>query len=129
MTARSQIDDNEISSGYWMTAASISGFMILYTLVHVIIYIDGAWQSCRQYRGELIKHMQVTGTLVQAVQGRISCNAVFDFMYVFIVYMHDFIQIRCIQFHNIFYRLFRDYLFADVAYDRRRIDRIDTSCM
>lgn len=82
MTARSQIDENEISSGYWITAASISAFMILYSLVHVIIYIDGAWQSCRQYRNELIKHMQVTGTLVSAVQGRISCNAVFDFMYV-----------------------------------------------
>lgn len=100
MTAQSEIDDNEISSKYWTVAAIVSGFMILYTLIHAIIYIDGAWQSCKQYRNELIKYMHATGTLVNAVQGRISCNAVFDFM---------------------------DYLFADVSYDRRRIDRIDTA--
>lgn len=100
MTAQSEIDDNEISSTYWTVAAMVSGFMILYTLIHAIIYIDGAWESCKQYRNELVKHMSGTGTLVSALQGRISCNAVFDFM---------------------------DYLFADVSYDRRRIDRIDTS--
>lgn len=100
MTARSEVDEDDISSAYWTTVAFVSGFMILYTLIHVIIYVDGAWQSCRQYRNELIKYMHATGTLVTAVQGRISCNAVFDFM---------------------------DYLFADVSFDRRRIDRIDTS--
>lgn len=80
MTTRSEIEEDEISSIYWITTTLVSSFMIFFTLIHVIIYIDGVWQSCRQYRNELIKYMQVTGTLVSAVQGRISCNAVFDFM-------------------------------------------------
>lgn len=100
MTTHSELDDDEISERYWISAAFTSGFMVLYTLAHAIIYIDGVWQSCRQYRNELIKYMHATGPLVAAVQGRISCNAVYDFM---------------------------DYLFADISYDRRRIDRIDTS--
>lgn len=136
MTARSEVDDNEISSGYWITSASISGFMILYTLIHVIIYIDGAWQSCRQYRNELVKYMNASGTLVLAVKGRISCNAVFDFMYVSmcIVYIYLIGVYKCVyivynnRFNNFFTSIFRDYLFADITYDRRRYDRIDTSC-
>lgn len=80
MTAQSEVDEDGISPKYWLVATAVSGFMILYTLIHVIIYIDGAWQSCRQYRNELIKYMHATGPLVSAVQGRISCNAVFDFM-------------------------------------------------
>lgn len=80
MTARSEIEEDEVSPHYWVPATFASGLMVLYALVHAIIYIDGAWQSCRQYRNELIKHMQATGSLVAAVQGRISCSAVFDFM-------------------------------------------------
>lgn len=100
MTTRSEIDDgDEILLSYWIPASFVSGFMVLYTLVHSIVYIDGAWQSCSQYRNELIKYMQSTGPLVTAVQGRISCSAVFDFM---------------------------DYIFTG-ANDRIRIDRIDTS--
>lgn len=45
--------------------------MVLYTLVHAIIYVNGAWQTCAQYRNELIKYMQATGPLVASVQGRI----------------------------------------------------------
>lgn len=103
MTARSEVDDNEVSPNYWIPATIASGLMVIYSLIHAIIYVDGVWQTCYQYRSELIKYMQVTGQLVQAVQGRISCNAVFDFM---------------------------DYIHPDVSYDRRRYDRIDTSwCM
>lgn len=82
ITARSEMNDNEVDQNVWFPSAFISGFMFLYTLVFAVIYIDGVWQSCRQYRNELIKYMQATGPLVSAVQGRISCNAVFDFMYV-----------------------------------------------
>lgn len=80
MTARQEIDEDEVSPHYWIPATFASGLMVLYALVHAIIYIDGAWQSCRQYRNELIKYMHATGPLVAAVQGRISCSAVFDFM-------------------------------------------------
>lgn len=80
MTARSEVDEDEVSPHYWIPATFASGFMVIYSLVHAIVYVDGAWQSCRQYRNELIKYMQATGPLVSAVQGRISCSAVFDFM-------------------------------------------------
>ncbi|XP_031639702.1 uncharacterized protein LOC116351708, partial [Contarinia nasturtii] len=99
-TTRSSPTEDEIPSGYWIPAAFTSGFFVLYSLIFTIVYIDGAWTSCRQYRNELIKYMHATGNLVAAVQGRISCSAVFDFM---------------------------DFLFSDVSFDRRRIDRIDTS--
>lgn len=80
MTARSEMDEDEISPHYWIPSVFAAGFMVLYTMVHAIIYIDGAWQTCRQYRNELIKYMHATGPLVAAVQGRIGCTAVFDFM-------------------------------------------------
>lgn len=80
MTARSEVDEDEVSPHYWIPATFASGLMVIYSLVYAIVYIDGTWQSCRQYRNELIKHMQATGPLVSAVQGRISCSAVFDFM-------------------------------------------------
>lgn len=80
MTARSEVDEDEISPHYWIPSVFAAGFMVLYTMIHAIIYIDGAWQTCRQYRNELIKYMHATGPLVAAVQGRIGCTAVFDFM-------------------------------------------------
>lgn len=100
MTSRSEVDDNDVSPQFWIPASIASGFMVLYSLVHAILYIDGAWQSCRQYKNELIKYMHATGPLVAAVQGRLSCAAVFDFM---------------------------DFLHPDVSYDRRRYDRINTA--
>lgn len=80
MTTHSEMEDDEVTTGYWTPAAFISGFMTIYTLIHAVVYVDGAWQSCRQYRNELIKYMHATGPLVAAVQGRITCGAVFDFM-------------------------------------------------
>lgn len=68
MTTRSEVDDDEISPGYWIPSTFVSGFMVLYCLVHAIVYIEGAWQSCHEYRIELIKHMSAHGNLVQAVQ-------------------------------------------------------------
>lgn len=100
MTARSEITDDEISPQYWIPATIASGIMVLFSLIHAVMYIDGAWQSCRQYKNELIKYMHATGPLVAAVQGRLSCAAVFDFM---------------------------DYLHPDVSFDRRRYDRINTA--
>lgn len=98
MTARSEVDvigDDEVSPHYWIPATFASGFMVFYSLIHAIIYIDGAWQSCRQYRNELIKYMHATGPLVSAVQGRISCSAVFDFMYVPVTFTKVFYLSYC----------------------------------
>lgn len=100
VTARSDADEHDISPQYWIPASIASGFMVIWSLVHAIMYLDGYLQSCRQYRNELIKYMHATGPVVGAVQGRLSCTAVFDFM---------------------------DYLHPDVSFDRRRYDRIDTS--
>lgn len=120
-------------------------------------------------RNDLIKHMHATGTLVSAVQGRISCSAVFDFMWVksssLWIFIHLFYTIWFFLNNNLHEKWFngkknllndinknnidlnknltyetfihmkkypfmvisRDYLFSDVSFERRRIDRIDTS--
>lgn len=103
MTARSEVsanDGNDVSPYYWIPAAIASGIMCLYVIVHASMLLDGFLYSCRQYRNELIKYMRASGPLVQAVQGRLTCPSVYDFM---------------------------DYLHPDVSFDRRRIDRINTS--
>lgn len=61
MTARSDMIDDEISSVFWTSATFVSGLMAVYVLIHAIVYINGAYQSCKQYRNELIKYMQATG--------------------------------------------------------------------
>lgn len=99
MTSRAEVSDNGISPNYWVPAAIISIVMFIFTLIYASLYLNGFLQSCRQYRNELIKYMRATGPMVAAVQGRISCPAVFDFM---------------------------DYLHPDVSFDRRRLDRINT---
>lgn len=99
MTSRAEVTDNAISPNYWVPAAFISIIMLIFTLIYASLYLYGFLQSCRQYRNELIKFMRATGQMVAAVQGRISCPAVFDFM---------------------------DYLHPDVSFDRRRLDRINT---
>lgn len=42
MTARSEVDEDEVSPHYWIPATFASGLMVLFTLVHAIIYVDGA---------------------------------------------------------------------------------------
>lgn len=100
MTTRSEITDNDVSPYFWIPASVAAGIMILYTVVHAGMYLDGFLQSCRQYRNELIKYTFASGQMVAAVQGRITCSTVFDFM---------------------------DYIHPDVSFERRRIDRINTS--
>lgn len=101
MTTRSEVsNDNDVSPYYWIPAAVAAGIMIVYSLVHASMFLDGFLYSCRQYRNELIKYMRASGPMVLAVQGRITCASVFDFM---------------------------DYLHPDVSFERRRIDRINTS--
>lgn len=99
ITTQSEVQDNDVSPYYWTPSSVISAIMSLYTLIYAAIYTAGFNQSCNQYRIELIKYIQATGNLVGAIQGRISCAAVFDFM---------------------------DFLHADVAMDRRRYDRINS---
>lgn len=101
MTARSEIrpGDTGISPNYWIPASIVSCIMLVFTIAYAGIYLDGFLQSCRQYRSQLIKLMHAAGPMVGAIQGRVSCSAVFDFM---------------------------DYLHPDPSFDRRRIDRIST---
>lgn len=99
MTTKSEVNDNGISPNYWVPASIISIIMLIFTLIYASLYLNGYLQSCRQYRNELVKYMHATGRMVAAIQGRLSCSAVFDFM---------------------------DYLHPDVTFDRRRIDYINT---
>lgn len=80
MTTRTELTEDSVSPYYWIPASTVSVIMAIYTIVHASIYTDGFLRSCKQYRYELTKYMQATGNLVGAIQGRISCTAVFDFM-------------------------------------------------
>lgn len=80
MTTRTELTEDTVSPYYWIPASTISVLMAIYTIVHASIFTDGFLRSCKQYRYELTKYMQATGNLVGAIQGRISCSSVFDFM-------------------------------------------------
>lgn len=80
MIAQSEDQFDDISPYYWVPLGIIATFMSIYMLVHASIYTAGYEISCRQYRQEIVKYMQATGPVVQAIQGRLSCNAIFDFM-------------------------------------------------
>lgn len=102
MTARTEITGTivDISPNYWIPSTISAALMCLYTVVHASMLLDGYLQTCRQYRIELLRFMRASGPMVHALQGRITCPAVLDFM---------------------------DYLHPDPSFDRRRIDRINTA--
>lgn len=100
MTTRSEVRDDSISPYYWIPTSVIGSIFIIYSLVHAAMLTIGFMRTCKQYRNELIKYMHATGDLVGAIQSRISCAAVFDFM---------------------------DYLHPNVNFTRRRDGRINTS--
>lgn len=99
ITAKSEDSLEEVSPYYWTPLGILAVVMSCYMLVHASFYTDGYYRTCKQYRLELTKYTQATGRLVEAIQGRISCDAVFDFM---------------------------DYIHPDVSFEKRRIDRIHT---
>lgn len=101
MTARTEITGNivDVSPHYWIPATVSAAIMFVYTIVHASVLLDGYLQTCRQYRVELLRFMRASGPMVQALQGRLTCPAVLDFM---------------------------DFLHPDPAFDRRRLDRINT---
>lgn len=74
--------------------------MAFYTLVYASIYTDGYFQSCREYRTEVIKLLSASGNTVNVIKGRLSCGSIFDFM---------------------------DYLHEDTARYRVRTDHINTA--
>lgn len=99
ITIQSDESLDDISPYYWTPLAIVAVVMSVYMLLHASFYTFGYYWSCKEYRHELVKYISATGPMVGVIQGRISCNAVFDFM---------------------------DYIHPDVSYEKRRIDRINT---
>lgn len=99
MTSRSEMTEEGVSPYYWIPSAVLGSIICIFTLVYASMYTAGFVRTCNQYRQELVKYMHASGDLVAAIQGRISCAAVFDFM---------------------------DYLHPDVNFYRRRENRINT---
>lgn len=99
ITAQSDESIDDISPYYWTPLGILAVVFSIYMFVHAVSYTIGYWYSCKEYRHEIVRLTQATGAMVQVIQGRISCNAVFDFL---------------------------DYLHPDVSYEKRRIDRINT---
>jgi len=100
ITAKAEDAIENVSPYYWTPLGILATIMACYMLIHAAFFTDGYVRTCSQYRLEVSKYTQATGRLVEAIQGRLSCNAIFDFM---------------------------DYIHPDVNYEKRRIDRINTS--
>lgn len=99
VTAESELTHNGISPYYWTPAAGISCVMAVYTLIYAAIYSDGFRVTCKQYSESLLKELQGAGNIVPVIKGRLSCDAIFDFM---------------------------DYLVESISYERRKYGRINT---
>lgn len=63
-----------------MIISGTTVFFTIYTLVHFSIYLDGYLSTCKQYRLTLAQILQAHGTVLPVIHGRLSCNAIFDFM-------------------------------------------------
>lgn len=99
MTSRNELNDKPVSPYYWVPVSVISGIFTVWMLVYAIIYTHGFVRTCNEYRRELVKIMNLSGNQVAAINGRLSCAAILDFM---------------------------DYLHQDFSYQQRREGRINT---
>lgn len=69
---------------FWITTSVIAVILMLYSLIHFAIYLDGFLSTCREYRTMLKKLLLLNGTVLNLIHSRLSCTAIFDFM----DYMH-----------------------------------------
>lgn len=65
---------------FWLIISGCSVFFTVYALVIFITYVGGYFSSCSEYRLTLEKVLGLHGTVIPVVHGRLSCNAIFDFM-------------------------------------------------
>lgn len=65
---------------FWIIACIMTGILTLYMLIHFSIFADGYLYTCKQYRNQLKKLLHISGTAVEVIDVRLSCNAIYDFM-------------------------------------------------
>ncbi|XP_072152313.1 uncharacterized protein [Bemisia tabaci] len=63
------------------TAFAINGGLFAILLfVTAIVFTDGYYHSCAQYKQTVIKNIMATGNLARMIGERLSCSATFDFL-------------------------------------------------
>jgi len=64
----------------WLAAALLAGLLALLMLTAALTLTAGVVIACEQYRENLIESLAADGYLAALLTGRLSCQAVFDFM-------------------------------------------------
>ncbi|XP_018321583.1 uncharacterized protein LOC108734465 [Agrilus planipennis] len=73
-------DTSPLPRTFWIITSAFTAILTLYTLIHFAIFLDGYLSTCKQYRLMVEKIVGFGGTILPVIHGRLSCNAIFDFM-------------------------------------------------
>lgn len=73
-------DTKRNSRGFYVLASVVFSVLTLYVLAHFSTFADGYLVTCKQYRRVLVRELFLSGTAMEVIQTRLSCNAVYDFM-------------------------------------------------
>ncbi|EFN87866.1 uncharacterized protein LOC105192386 [Harpegnathos saltator] len=64
----------------WIPAAFIAALVCCLSLAHAVVLTDGYYETCNQYRRNIIQLLGSRGREAQAIHDRLSCGGIFDFM-------------------------------------------------
>ncbi|XP_056630204.1 uncharacterized protein LOC130902770 [Diorhabda carinulata] len=78
--AISQETTSHLPTAYWIIVSTITSFFTIYSLIHFIIYLDGYYHTCNQYRSTLERLLSLHGSALPVIHQRLSCSGIFDFM-------------------------------------------------
>ncbi|KAJ2943882.1 hypothetical protein O0L34_g8206 [Tuta absoluta] len=81
VTSRARVTENNDAVIYcWIPSSCIAAVFCIYNIVHAAIITNGFLRTCTQYRGYLVRVMNVAGDQASAIHFRLGCQAIFDFM-------------------------------------------------
>lgn len=80
ITAISQEDTSPLPKAFWITASVLSSTFFIYAFANFIVFADGYYTTCNQYRRVLEKLLGMHGTVLPVIHARLACQSVFDFM-------------------------------------------------
>ncbi|PSN48424.1 hypothetical protein C0J52_08628 [Blattella germanica] len=77
-----QRDEEDRSPGFvWLILlVVIASSVCILLIIASVILTDGYYATCSEYRRGLSRNTQVTGLMAAAINGRLTCGAIYDFM-------------------------------------------------
>ncbi|XP_021922183.1 uncharacterized protein LOC110831000 isoform X2 [Zootermopsis nevadensis] len=80
MTERSRRVAEDPGCICWTGLVILACCISILLIINAGILIYGYYKTCGEYRTSLSKDSQITGQMAAAINGRLSCGAIFDFM-------------------------------------------------